>query len=99
MPGAKKNKSGMTRAGGCHNLHTVIGSAESHWLKTMLSKPPTHKTQPPLEDALSDTHRVHQGGFRVGHQDKDISVQAELVDPAVQLGCDVGPRAEETGEQ
>lgn len=59
-----------------------------------------HKSWPPVEDeVLSDTNRVHQGGFRVGHQDKDIGVQAELVNPAIQLGCDVGPRAEDTHEQ
>lgn len=59
-----------------------------------------HNRRPPVEDdALTDTHRVHQGRFRVGHQDKDISVQAELVDPAVQLGCDIGPGADDKRER
>lgn len=101
MPGAKKNKSGMKQAeggGGCHNLHTVISSAQWHWEKNIMANR-QHNSQPTLEDDVhTDTHRVHQGGFRVGHQDKDISVQAELVNPAVQLGCDVGPRAEDTRE-
>lgn len=38
-------------------------------------------------------YRVHQRGFRVGHQNKDVSIQTKLVDPAVQLRRDVCPWA------
>ena len=30
-------------------------------------------------------YRVHKCGLRVGHQHEDVSIQAEFVDPAVQL--------------
>lgn len=40
-------------------------------------------------------YRVHKCGFRVGHQHKHIGIQAKLVNPGVQLCCDVCPRASE----
>lgn len=39
------------------------------------------------------SHRLHQCGFRVCYQDKDISIQAELVDPTVQFRGHVNPWA------
>lgn len=38
-------------------------------------------------------YRLHQGGLRVGYQHEHVSVQAELVDPAVQLCGDIDSRA------
>lgn len=38
-------------------------------------------------------YRVHECGFGVCHQHKDISIQAKLVNPAVQLCRDISPRA------
>lgn len=38
-------------------------------------------------------YRLHQGRLRVGHQHKHISVQAKLVNPAVQLCGDIDARA------
>ena len=38
-------------------------------------------------------YRLHQRGLRVGHQHKHISVQAKLVNPAVQLCGDIDARA------
>lgn len=38
---------------------------------------------------VSRAHRLHQRGLRVGHQNKDISIQAEVVDPAVQFCGDI----------
>lgn len=36
---------------------------------------------------------LHQGGLGVGHQDKHISIQAELVDPTVQFSGHINPWA------
>lgn len=44
-------------------------------------------------------HRLHQSGLRVGHQHKHVSVQAELVDPAVQLCGDIDARARGEGTE
>lgn len=53
------------------------------------------KTRPRLHQIY---YRVHQRGFRVGHQNKDVSIQTKLVDPAVQLWRDVCPWATERKE-
>lgn len=34
---------------------------------------------------LKDIYRVHECGFRVCHQHKDVSIQAKLVNPAVKF--------------
>lgn len=43
-------------------------------------------------------YRVHECGFRVCHQYKDISIQAKLVNPAVQFWCHICPRAKEANK-
>lgn len=42
---------------------------------------------------LRHIYRVHKCGFRICHQHEHISIQAKLVDPAVQLRCHVCPWA------
>lgn len=43
----------------------------------------------------ASAHRIHQSGLGVGHEHEDVSVQTELVDPAVELRGDINARAED----
>lgn len=40
-------------------------------------------------------HGVHKRRLSVSHQNKNVSVQTELIDPAVQLQSDISARATE----
>lgn len=47
-----------------------------------------------IDHLLSTSHRLHQRGLRVCYQNKDISIKAKLVNPAVQFCGNINSWAE-----